>query len=63
MEIKSAMLLPKADPDEDMEEDDGDPRSQLIRQLLNTKDSKMRQASLISKPDNSSIATGVRKPI
>ncbi|MFI4912283.1 MAG: segregation and condensation protein A [Sedimentisphaeraceae bacterium JB056] len=37
MEIKSAMLLPKADPDEDMEEDDGDPRSQLIRQLLEYK--------------------------
>jgi segregation and condensation protein A len=37
MEIKSAMLLPKADPDEDIDEDEGDPRSQLIRRLLEYK--------------------------
>lgn len=37
MEIKSAMLLPKADPDAQDEEESGDPRSELIRQLLEYK--------------------------
>lgn len=37
MEIKSAMLLPKADPDEQGEDEGGDPRSDLIRQLLEYK--------------------------
>ncbi len=37
MEIKSAMLLPKADIDDEEDEDSGDPRSRLIRQLLEYK--------------------------
>ncbi len=37
MQIKSAMLLPKADPDQLEAEDFEDPRSELIRQLLEYK--------------------------
>jgi segregation and condensation protein A len=37
MEIKSAMLLPKADPEQVAEEQAGDPRAELIRQLLEYK--------------------------
>ncbi len=37
MEIKSAMLLPKADPEAQGEDEGGDPRSDLIRQLLEYK--------------------------
>ena len=37
MEIKSAMLLPRAELDEDGEEDFSDPRAELIRQLLEYK--------------------------
>ena len=37
MEIKSAMLLPKAQPEEMGEEEAGDPRTELIRQLLEYK--------------------------
>ncbi len=37
MEIKSAMLLPKAEPEAVMAEESGDPRSELIRQLLEYK--------------------------
>ncbi len=37
MEIKSAMLLPKADPEEVDGEDPTDPRAELIRQLLEYK--------------------------
>ncbi len=37
MEIKSAMLLPKAEPEAEMSEDATDPRSELIRQLLEYK--------------------------
>lgn len=37
MEIKSAMLLPKADPEDADEEEGSDPRSDLIRQLLEYK--------------------------
>jgi segregation and condensation protein A len=37
MEIKSAMLLPRADPEQMGEEESGDPRAELIRQLLEYK--------------------------
>ncbi len=37
MEIKSAMLLPQAEPDQVGEESSGDPRAELIRQLLEYK--------------------------
>jgi segregation and condensation protein A len=37
MEIKSAMLLPKAEPEQMAQDDAGDPRAQLIRQLLEYK--------------------------
>ena len=37
MQIKSAMLLPKADIDQDDAEDSLDPRAELIRQLLEYK--------------------------
>jgi segregation and condensation protein A len=37
MEIKSAMLLPKADPEQVAQEQAGDPRAELIRQLLEYK--------------------------
>jgi segregation and condensation protein A len=37
MEIKSAMLLPKAEPEEMGEDEAGDPRTELIRQLLEYK--------------------------
>jgi segregation and condensation protein A len=37
MEIKSAMLLPRADPESMAAEDASDPRSELIRQLLEYK--------------------------
>jgi len=37
MEIKSAMLLPKAAPEEMGEDEAGDPRAELIRQLLEYK--------------------------
>jgi segregation and condensation protein A len=37
MEIKSAMLLPKAEPEAEAADDAADPRSELIRQLLEYK--------------------------
>ena len=37
MEVKSAMLLPKADPEQMAEDESGDPRAELIRQLLEYK--------------------------
>jgi len=37
MQIKSAMLLPKAQPDDIDDEDLADPRAELIRQLLEYK--------------------------
>jgi len=37
MEIKSAMLLPRADPEQMDAEESGDPRAELIRQLLEYK--------------------------
>lgn len=37
MEIKSAMLLPTAEPEAEISEDASDPRSELIRQLLEYK--------------------------
>lgn len=37
MEIKSAMLLPKAEPEAMTDEEAGDPRAELIRQLLEYK--------------------------
>jgi segregation and condensation protein A len=37
MEIKSAMLLPKAEPQQMAQDDSGDPRAELIRQLLEYK--------------------------
>lgn len=37
MQIKSAMLLPKAEPDQYSEDDLNDPRTELIRQLLEYK--------------------------
>ena len=37
MEIKSAMLLPRAEPEAAGDEDTGDPRTELIRQLLEYK--------------------------
>jgi len=37
MQIKSAMLLPKADPDQLQDDDLSDPRTELIRQLLEYK--------------------------
>jgi segregation and condensation protein A len=37
MEIKSAMLLPRAEPDQMQDEDLADPRAELIRQLLEYK--------------------------
>jgi segregation and condensation protein A len=37
MEIKSAMLLPQAGPEQVMDESAGDPRAELIRQLLEYK--------------------------
>ncbi len=37
MEIKSAMLLPKAEPEQIGQEESGDPRAELIRQLLEYK--------------------------
>jgi segregation and condensation protein A len=37
IEIKSAMLLPKAQPEQMAQEEAGDPRAQLIRQLLEYK--------------------------
>ncbi len=37
MEIKSAMLLPRAEPEEAAAEESGDPRAELIRQLLEYK--------------------------
>ena len=42
MEVKSAMLLPKAQPEEIAEELSGDPRAELIRQLLEYKKFKDR---------------------
>ena len=43
MQIKSAMLLPKADPESIDDEDLSDPRAELIRQLLEYK--KYKDAS------------------
>jgi len=37
MEIKSAMLLPRAEPEQIGQEESGDPRAELIRQLLEYK--------------------------
>ena len=37
MQIKSAMLLPQADPDQVEDEESGNPRAELIRQLLEYK--------------------------
>ncbi len=37
MEIKSAMLLPQAEPEQAAQEESGDPRAELIRQLLEYK--------------------------
>ena len=37
MEIKSAMLLPKAEPEQMTQDESGDPRAELIRQLLEYK--------------------------
>ena len=37
MQIKSAMLLPKAEPDQFQDDDLNDPRAELIRQLLEYK--------------------------
>jgi segregation and condensation protein A len=37
MEIKSAMLLPQAEPEQMAQEESGDPRAELIRQLLEYK--------------------------
>ncbi len=37
IEIKSAMLLPKAEPEQMTQEESGDPRAELIRQLLEYK--------------------------
>ncbi len=37
MEIKSAMLLPKAEPEQMAQDEAGDPRAELIRQLLEYK--------------------------
>jgi segregation and condensation protein A len=37
IEIKSAMLLPKAEPEQMAQDESGDPRAQLIRQLLEYK--------------------------
>ncbi len=37
MEIKSAMLLPKAEPEQMAQDESGDPRAELIRQLLEYK--------------------------
>ncbi len=37
IEIKSAMLLPKAEPEQMAQDDAGDPRAELIRQLLEYK--------------------------
>jgi segregation and condensation protein A len=37
IEIKSAMLLPKAEPEQMAQEESGDPRAELIRQLLEYK--------------------------
>jgi segregation and condensation protein A len=37
MEIKSAMLLPRAEPEQVSQEESGDPRAELIRQLLEYK--------------------------
>jgi segregation and condensation protein A len=37
MEIKSAMLLPRAEPEQMAQEESGDPRAELIRQLLEYK--------------------------
>lgn len=37
MEIKSAMLIPSVDPEELEEGDEGDPRTELVRQLLEYK--------------------------
>ena len=37
MEIKSAMLLPKVNPEDEMSEEGSDPRAELIRQLLEYK--------------------------
>jgi len=37
MEIKSAMLLPQTEIDDSLEEDSGDPRAELVRQLLEYK--------------------------
>jgi segregation and condensation protein A len=37
IEIKSAMLLPKAEPEQMAQDDSGDPRAELIRQLLEYK--------------------------
>ena len=37
MEIKSAMLLPKAEPEQMTQDEAGDPRAELIRQLLEYK--------------------------
>ena len=42
MEVKSAMLLPRAQPEEIAEELSGDPRAELIRQLLEYKKFKDR---------------------
>ncbi len=62
MQIKSAMLLPSADPEEVEDEDSEDPRRELIRQLLEYKKFKdtanlleaaaEEQKQRFSRPDN-----------
>lgn len=58
MEIKSAMLLPKTDAEVDEQEDSGDPRSDLIKQLLEYKRFKDAANMLDASAENQSQKFG-----
>lgn len=50
MHIKSRMLLPPTDEPEDVEEEEGDPREELVRRLLEYQKYKLAAQSLAERP-------------
>ena len=60
MEIKSVMLLPKTETDEDIDSDIDDPRAELIRQLLEYK--KFKDAANILKDSAEERKTRFTRP-
>jgi len=59
MEIKSAMLLPRSDPEQMEAEASGDPRAELIRQLLEYKKFKDAANLLDAAAENIEIPLGL----